>query len=96
MESRTQRLRPRPRTQKKTEAKAKDRLFEDRPSEIHNIFKRTDPLKFTKFTISLSTQVFKILHFVKFFMANFPQGFRRSQNKTKKVMTIAHRLKTLD
>ena len=32
VESRTQRLRPSPRTQKKSEAKAKDRLFEDRPS----------------------------------------------------------------
>ena len=32
VESRTQGSRPRPRTQKKAEAKAKDSLFEDRPS----------------------------------------------------------------
>ena len=48
VESRTKGSRPRPRTQKKSEAKARDSLSEDRPSRGQGQVPRTQPQVFSK------------------------------------------------
>ena len=68
-EAKTQKKKnPRPRTEM-LEAKAKDSFSK---------------LSLKQFPLSLNVQVSRILYFIKFSMANFPRGFRRSPTKKKR------------
>ena len=82
VESRTQCLRPRPNTQSKSEAKAKDQLFKDRPfRDQGQESSRPRPRNKDTIWFQAFSKKKKKGHRVKRPTANFPRGVRRSPKR---------------